>query len=367
MECIIINVLDDRCHSRKPHCTLCPPMPSTSSHDSILAILTERVLPWWEMFGARHLMVSAATLEEFTASPLPADIRVEVRQRRGRKQRAYGPRPYNNTSYRSELWPEDGQEVIRYPALVCVLRGEAAFPIGDYVVHCREGHFMLFSPQVPQPDGNHPHLEHMHREGQSCELLWLMSSPAATAQMLAWTCLSQDREHILHPRFDLPPAECPEMVHFFDFFIREALDQPRENNALINACFSAFLHLLIRQLQTAPLPAPEVSPAKTTPIKNACAYIDSHLHLRLTTQNVAARVFMSRTNFIRHFQQETGQTFNQYLIKMRLQHAARLLREETLSIQMISQRVGLSPAQLRSLFHQHYGKSPAAYRAEQGQ
>src|SRR5690606_10658093 len=97
------------------------------------------------------------------------------------------------------------------------------------------------------------------------------------------------------------------------------------------------------------------------PIEMAKQHISYYLYKNLTTQNVADAVYMSRSNFIRRFQQETGQTFNQYVTAQRLKEARRLLNEGKQSVIIISQLVGLSPSQLRHLFWQHYGTTPTQF------
>lgn len=339
--------------------------------DNFLDILTERVLPWWENQGmARRLMISKPTLKQFNQQRLPDGVWTQAHKRRGKKVKLGGPKPFNTTDYTLESWPEDGQEVVRYPSLVCVLRGQALFPIGDYVVHCRQGHLMLFSPLVPQPDGRHPHL---HQEKGYCELLWLMPAPESSQQMLAWTCYSKDSTHWANTLFNASAVGCPALVQLFNFFIQQALEQSDGYEPIAQASFAAFLHLFVQQIKlgnfklTTPATLADAAHnnGKASPIQLALEYIDSHLHQHLTTQSVAEKVFMSRTNFVRRFQKETNQSFNQYLVRQRIATAARLLADEQLSIRNISRNVGLSTAQLRTVFHQHYGQSPSAYRAAQ--
>ena len=66
----------------------------------------------------------------------------------------------------------------------------------------------------------------------------------------------------------------------------------------------------------------------------------------------------------RLFRRQLGITPLQYLARLRMQRAARLLAEGELTVQAIAARVGYSdPYYFSRLFKQHTGQSPAQYRA----
>jgi AraC family transcriptional regulator len=71
---------------------------------------------------------------------------------------------------------------------------------------------------------------------------------------------------------------------------------------------------------------------------------------------------MSRTNFIRHFRRETGQTFHDYVTAQRMEEAERLLREGEWSLSFIRQFIGLRPTQFLTQFKKHTGLTPAEFR-----
>jgi len=341
--------------------------PKTEQKD-IRTILTTQVLPWWEQYGMSRLVASANTLKEFNAQPLPSAIQVSVKRRRGRKIAVRGPRPYNNTSYKIAVWPEDGQETIRYPALACVLRGQADFHIADYMVHCPPGHFMLFRENVPQPVDK-PHFDGSDFSNRYCEVLWLMPQPGTTHHLLAWVCYSQETKHTIRWLSDYCIVERPEKMTFFNSFFQEAPGHTSTSRKLAEISLHGFLLMFARELgeghsSASPLPETNVQRLpldSANPIEMAKRYIQHHYSDDLTTQSVADAVYMSRSNFVRRFQQEAGQTFNQYLTAQRLQEAQRLLRESTRSITVIARLVGVSPSQLRHLFLKYHGVSPSAF------
>jgi AraC-like DNA-binding protein len=343
-------------------------MPPPSHNQEIIFILTRKILPWWEQSGLARLVVSANTLNEFKAQPIPQAIQVSVKKRRGRKIAVRGPRTFNKTSYSIAVWPEDGQEVVRYPCLACVLRGQADFHIADYMVHCPQGHFVLFRENIPQPVAK-PHFEEENCSNRYCEVLWLMAQPGTANRVSSWLCFSEGEKHWTQMLVDYCLVERAEKITFFNTFFREAIQQTPESRKLAEASLHAFLLLFVRELREGRFSSPPVSDANpqraphdlVNPIEMAKQHISYYLHENLTIQSVADAVYMSRSNFVRHFQTETGQTFNQYLTAQRLEEACRLLNEGTRSVTMISRLVGFSPNQLRHLFIKNYGVSPSQF------
>ena len=78
---------------------------------------------------------------------------------------------------------------------------------------------------------------------------------------------------------------------------------------------------------------------------------------------LAKRTAMSRRNFIRKFQDDTGQTPAEFVTSARVQQACRLIEETELSAKTIAMRCGVgSVATLRRIFMRQLGVSPLKYR-----
>lgn len=346
-------------------------MPPLPYDQEIISVLSEKVLPWWQQFGLKHLVASANTVKEFKAQSLPEGIQVSVKKRRGKKVAVHGPRYFENTSFKIATWPEDGQETIRYPAVACVLRGQADFHIADYMVHCPQQHFILFNANVPQPDGRSPHFDGEDFSRRYCEVLWLLAPPATSNRISAWICYSKGDEHWIQQLSDYCLIERSETLTFYNTFIQEITEQPSGYREMAEISFQAFLRLFIRELSEGRFSRSAAGRARihgllhseSNPIELAEQYIDYNLSKSLTTQSVADAVYMSRSNFIRRFQQESQQTFNEYLTARRLDEARRLLSDETCSVNVVCRLVGLSPPQLRNLFQKHFNTSPSQFRA----
>ncbi len=81
----------------------------------------------------------------------------------------------------------------------------------------------------------------------------------------------------------------------------------------------------------------------------------------------ARRAGMSLRNFVRRFKEATGDTPLNYVQKLRIASAKRLLENEHCTMQEISDAVGYQDvAFFRTLFQRHTGESPSTYRERFG-
>ncbi len=94
-------------------------------------------------------------------------------------------------------------------------------------------------------------------------------------------------------------------------------------------------------------------------------WLQAHLHLPHTLDNLAERFLMSRRTFTRRFRQQTGTTVSAWLLHRRLVLARRLLESTARHIEMVAEEAGFgSEASLRHHFRKVLHTSPARYRKE---
>lgn len=97
-------------------------------------------------------------------------------------------------------------------------------------------------------------------------------------------------------------------------------------------------------------------------IGRACAYMHAHLREKFTYQDVAAYVHVSPRHFIRKFRSEMDETFTDYLIRLRIQTAVRLL-ENGMEVEAIPEAVGYRDEKyFRKLFKKHVGCTLREYQ-----
>lgn len=92
-------------------------------------------------------------------------------------------------------------------------------------------------------------------------------------------------------------------------------------------------------------------------------YINNHLGENIDLNRLAEQSGFSRWHFHRIVSAFLGEPIGSYIMRMRVETAARLLRYTDLPVQEISWRVGYDvPSSLSKLFKQFYGISPNEYR-----
>jgi AraC-like DNA-binding protein len=91
-------------------------------------------------------------------------------------------------------------------------------------------------------------------------------------------------------------------------------------------------------------------------------YIDTHYAEAIDLDAISGEAWFSKFHFIRCFKKIFGLTPHQYLIKVRVQNAMRLLQEGT-AVNAVCFSVGFESAtSFTSLFKKMCGSSPSVYR-----
>lgn len=94
------------------------------------------------------------------------------------------------------------------------------------------------------------------------------------------------------------------------------------------------------------------------------AFINGHIDdEKLNIDAFAASMNLGRTNFYRKMKALTGMTPNEYVRKARMERAAELLRDRTLTISQVAYKVGIADAYYFSkTFKTYFGITPSQYR-----
>lgn len=99
------------------------------------------------------------------------------------------------------------------------------------------------------------------------------------------------------------------------------------------------------------------------PIRTAKLYIQSHYMNPITIEEVSNAVGFSATYFSSLFKKETGNTFLEYLSKIRMTAAKDILKKTNLNIAVICEQVGYSDVKyFTKTFKKHTGLKPNEYR-----
>jgi LacI family transcriptional regulator len=98
-------------------------------------------------------------------------------------------------------------------------------------------------------------------------------------------------------------------------------------------------------------------------VSAAMKFLRSHYHEAIHIPEIARAVGLSARSLQTAFKTVTGSTVSEELGRLRLDHAARLLRETDLKLESVANEAGLSNARyLCEVFRTAFGSTPAAYR-----
>ena len=94
------------------------------------------------------------------------------------------------------------------------------------------------------------------------------------------------------------------------------------------------------------------------------AYLKKHFQEDVSLDSVSHALSMSVSSVRRTLQRETGETFQQVLVALRMERASMLLKEKTLSINEVAFVCGFHDAlYFRRAFKKRFGLTPSEYRA----
>lgn len=132
---------------------------------------------------------------------------------------------------------------------------------------------------------------------------------------------------------------------------------------------TAFLKLMdvLQGLESHPAASPgytfNAEELGSEPVTQACELIMKAYQEKLPHHEVARKVGLSPSAFSRLFRRTTGMTFTQFLNRVRLGQAARLLQETDMIISEIALNSGFENlSNFNRRFRERYGRSPREYR-----
>ncbi|PLS05598.1 response regulator transcription factor [Neobacillus cucumis] len=102
---------------------------------------------------------------------------------------------------------------------------------------------------------------------------------------------------------------------------------------------------------------------KRREILDAISYVSMNLEKRISLEEVASYLFLNQSYFSRLFKREMGETFVEYVTKLKIIRAKELLEQTTSSVGNICERLGYdNQSYFIKLFKNHVGVTPIEYR-----
>lgn len=112
----------------------------------------------------------------------------------------------------------------------------------------------------------------------------------------------------------------------------------------------------------------DLNPLDEELLKRAVATVEKHLDdTEFSTKEFASEMYMSRSNLHLKMKALTGESTNDFIRKIRFNHACQLLKEDRYLITEISTMVGFSTASYFTIsFKKHFGCLPSEYTKNRG-
>ena len=131
----------------------------------------------------------------------------------------------------------------------------------------------------------------------------------------------------------------------------------------------ASLAAIIRQILTDTIDdayAGSIARPKDPRIARAVEFMRRNFRRKLTADEVAARVFISRSRLLHLFPLQCGVTYAQYLNRLRIEEACRLLRRNDIPLDAVAFRLGYrSQSHFSANFRKAVGATPKTWRRNQ--
>lgn len=256
-----------------------------------------------------------------------------------------------------------------------VLRGEGRLTVGKQTRQMRAGDVILL------PHGS-PHLMESlvewgqilpvaHRfngtltevrTGTDQDALEMLCGEFYFGPHVSW--LFAEPADLIHLHTD-ERAECPELELLLNVLVRESLMARPGGGAIVRSLGDTLLVLLLRTLlgSEAP-PAGLLRLMSDERLMPAVFAVLETPEQPWTLESMAARAFLSRATFARHFARAYHLTPQAWLSQLRMAMAARLLRvERQTNLDVIAGRCGFqSQASFSKAFKKLYGVTPGEWR-----
>lgn len=105
------------------------------------------------------------------------------------------------------------------------------------------------------------------------------------------------------------------------------------------------------------------SVSKRPEIKEACKYVSIHLNRRISLDEVAEVLHLNASYFSRMFKKETGETFIEYVTRMKMERAKEMLDQTSNTVGEICEQLGYdNQSYFIKTFKAHSGLTPMEYR-----
>ncbi|HXG25080.1 MAG TPA: AraC family transcriptional regulator [Chthonomonadales bacterium] len=339
----------------------------------LLQAIRGRMIPWLSMEGAIRLILAEP--------PIIASPGVTFREYRPPLPKV--PR-VGRPSYHEYVWPEQKLGAVAFPAIGCVLEGEADLVFGPNVFvpphptteaevlypevwSFPEKTLFVLPAGVPRTMGRDPHWERPQVEQAYSRVLWLLTLPWGAFCHICFT------RGPIHGSDGALYVEDRQLEPILQLLIEEMRVHSLHCEEIVRHFVWGLLLRVERDLNTHPMKVERhgVLPPLTTPyasqlVRDVCQYIHQRLSEPLTLSSIAFAHHISPSQLNRRFNAEIEMSVMQYVTHARMEMAKHLLTHAdyaSLSIREIGRMVGFTETSyFARVFQKHTHISPVQFR-----
>jgi len=152
----------------------------------------------------------------------------------------------------------------------------------------------------------------------------------------------------------------------FEEILEEFSVRREDSPAMLRACLERLCLLILRQVEPGEKEPAGIQRAdEHAAINEAIQYMQYNFRSPISLADIARRVHLSDNYFGELFRARLGMSLHEYLRKLRLSYACRLLVETELSVSEIAKESGFrSLSYFAEIFKAAYGAAPTVFRKE---
>lgn len=132
----------------------------------------------------------------------------------------------------------------------------------------------------------------------------------------------------------------------------------------VQQCFLQILTLLCRHCATKSDQTPTQDAEKLERLRVLLGYLHTHYQEKLTLEDVARTVNLSKSECCRFFKKQMGVSLFEYLLDYRIGQSLQLLKSGKTVAEAAAEAGFSTPAYFAKVFRTHTGRSPSKYRRE---
>ncbi|MFF2093114.1 AraC family transcriptional regulator [Paenibacillus sp. NPDC058174] len=169
-----------------------------------------------------------------------------------------------------------------------------------------------------------------------------------------------DQQLAFHLQYGFIPLHPAILYELAERMLDEWLEQGRLERLHVKTLFYQFVYELLRQMDQQ-----QVSIVKPNLASQLIRYMQEHYAEPLTRESLASTFHYSVPYLSKHFRRETGTSIIDYLIRIRMNRAGKLLQQTEFSLQEIAASVGYADVSyFIRMFKKHTGVTPKQFKDE---